>query len=461
MNDSYARKAATNLAQTDWLVGEAKNRSSSHQYNIGDALSIASCPIPQEIAFARVRDTFARHETLRTIFEPTPAGWNQNVVDMRDWDPSTSITFVPSDRDASRYGPRDVRDHDFDIYSELPCRVQIHTDADFAVAVKVAADHAATDLWGMQVLMKELHSRLSREPAQIADELSAAVLQPIDVALSERFGRNREVIARNLDSWQRIIDQVYSRSDDFVVESLEEAKHGYTTCTVESRQFHVDLSRVASRFGITRPAAGLLVFILVDAVASDCDFVFVLAAAANRYRIEERGAVGKMSLNAPVLMEVNASTEILPFAKRVLKEHLLSLSIARVDRQDREKIVADRVLRTAPDILDRYYNYAALATLPDRYVTNRHSPKKLMHDIEPECAVSISDIGHILEVGVGEGLHSDRLYVQVANRLGGRDKGNLVLDLMVAGAEILASVDRQTTVGKMLSLIRSRFESRC
>nr|MDT0658206.1 condensation domain-containing protein [Micromonospora sp. DSM 115978] len=248
----------------------------------------------------------SRYESLRTTFHDGPTGLVQRVA--RSVELTIEVYAAPADVEPgalSRELIHKLREHPFDLATDLPLRFAVATDGDRVRAAVAVYSHLAVDYVSITVLGQRFTELLDGT----APGGDTTPYQPLDRAARERSARG----LRQADAALRYWESVLRRKPRCVLPLPPEpdaaaagAEPGSAPRSAElySPAAARALDRIAARTGGTRPMAVLAALAAVLAIRSGQPHVVLYSPAANRLGAEMREYVGTVAQDGLISLDV-------------------------------------------------------------------------------------------------------------------------------------------------------------
>ncbi|MEV8639238.1 amino acid adenylation domain-containing protein, partial [Streptosporangium sp. NPDC051023] len=194
-----------------WFLREWEGPSAT--YNIPVAVRLSG-RLNTEALTAALRDLFARHESLRTLFPATGGEPRQQIVDAELAKPFFSVRPCAEDELAAAID--EAVGHVFDLTAELPLRAWLFTVAPEDHVFVLVMHHIAGDGWSTDVLCRDLATAYTARNSGAAPRWSPLPVQYADYTLWQRelLGEADDpdsVFARQLDFWSETLADVPDR----------------------------------------------------------------------------------------------------------------------------------------------------------------------------------------------------------------------------------------------------------
>jgi hypothetical protein len=263
-------------------------------------------PLPPGSKVERVLEALGRllerHESLRTRYRTGPGGSPlQEVVSAGEAEvevvalaPDTAVPAIVED-----WWP--AMDAPYDLAGGLPFRARIGTVAGEPTFVMFGMSHLSSDFLGTRVLYDELLGLLDGREPQDPPPLS-----PIGLAELEGSAPGRRVMERALDHWRRELSAAPPAM--FAGPAGTPSEPRYWRGGIRSRTAASALERAAERTGVGASYILLAAMAALVGRHTGLDRCSVRIVAGNRGRPELRRAVGNLSQEAPLVIDLRADT---------------------------------------------------------------------------------------------------------------------------------------------------------
>ncbi|MFI0454600.1 condensation domain-containing protein [Actinomadura sp. 6N118] len=284
-----------------------------------------------------------RHESLRTRYRVGPDGTPvQEVVPAGEAEFEV-VAIEPGASAAEITGSWwPYLDQPYDLSDGLPFRARIGTVEGVPVSILYGMSHLSSDFLGASVLYGELVELLG------GDEPAGPPLHPIDLAELEGSDAGRRVLERALGHWHSELSKAPARMFDGAGNAPADPRYwrGGLRSQVAARM----LEKAAERTGVGTSYILLAAMAVLVGRLTGKDRCSVRTVASNRGRPEFRRAVGNLSQETPLVVDLRADT----FQGVLEAARVASLRAARNGRYDPRRI--DSILAEHEVDLDVCFN---------------------------------------------------------------------------------------------------------
>ncbi|MFG2000300.1 condensation domain-containing protein [Spirillospora sp. NPDC048911] len=287
--------------------------------------------LPPGATVERVLDALGRlierHESLRTRYRVDADGTPVQEVVATGEAEFQVVAIEPGAGAAEIMGSWwPYLDQPYDLSGGVPFRARIGTVEGVPVSILYGMSHLSSDFLGATVLYGELVELLGgTEPA-------GPPLHPIDLAELEGSEAGRRVLDRALGHWHSELSKAPARMFDGA--GVAPAEPRYWRGGLRSQVAARMLEKAAERTGAGTSSILLAAMAVLVGRLTGKDRCAVRTVVGNRGRPEFRRAVGNLSQEAPLVVDLRAGTfqEVLETAR------LASLRAARNGRYDPRRI---------------------------------------------------------------------------------------------------------------------------
>ncbi|WP_067460473.1 condensation domain-containing protein [Actinomadura macra] len=282
-----------------------------------------------EAVLAALGRLIERHESLRTRYRLDPSGDPVQEV-VQAGEAEFEVVAIAPDASAAEitgsWWP--YLDQPYDLADGLPFRARIGTVEGEPVSILFGMSHLSSDFLGASVLYGELAGMLDGQ------EPTGPALQPVDLAELEGSDQGRRVLERAMGHWRDELSKAPSTMFHTPGGAPEEPRYwrGGIRSQVAARM----LVKAAERTGIGTSYILLAAMAVLVGRLTGRDRCSVRAVASNRGRPEFRRAVGNLSQETPLVVDLGADTfqEVLEGAR------VASLNAVRHGRYDPRRVAA-------------------------------------------------------------------------------------------------------------------------
>ncbi len=263
-------------------------------------------PLPPELKARQVLEAIGRllerHESLRTRYRTGADGHPAQEV-VAEGEADVEVVPVEPDTKVSEIvgGWWAVMDAPYDLAEGPPFRARIGTVDGEPTFVMLGMSHLSSDHLGTRVLYDELLGLLDgREPPD------PPPLSPIGLAALEGSESGRRVLDRALDHWRRELSTAPPTMFPGPAGPVSEPR--YWRGGLSSRGVARSLERAAARTGSGTSYVLLAAMAVLVGRYTGLDRCSVRIVAGNRGRPELRRAVGNLSQESPLVVDLRADT---------------------------------------------------------------------------------------------------------------------------------------------------------
>ncbi|QJE01526.1 amino acid adenylation domain-containing protein [Massilia forsythiae] len=192
--------------QRVWFIDRMEGGSA--HYNMPGAFRIRG-DFSETLAEQALASVIARHEVLRTVYQDSPDGPRQRVLeqadftlachDLRNHEPAAREAAVRAALAADVSRP-------FDLAADLMLRAAFLRTADDEGVLLLNMHHIAADGWSVGVLVKEFGTIYAALGGGSIPEAGALPVQYLDYAAWQRSGAHTEQVERQLAHWKHALD---------------------------------------------------------------------------------------------------------------------------------------------------------------------------------------------------------------------------------------------------------------
>ncbi|MGD0554724.1 MAG: amino acid adenylation domain-containing protein [Streptosporangiaceae bacterium] len=205
---------------------------------------------------AALRDVFARHEVLRTVFPAEGGEPYQRVLEMGELGWALPVTPVASDDELA--AKITAAGEPFDLIAEVPVRAGLLATGPDAHVLVLVIHHIATDGWSDEVLVRDLRTAYTARLAGRVPGWGSLPVQYADYAMWQRdlLGSADDpgsLLTRQLAWWREALDGAPPELA-LPVDRPRPAAHGYRGHAVPLEvppHVHVRLAALAREQGVT------------------------------------------------------------------------------------------------------------------------------------------------------------------------------------------------------------------
>jgi len=296
-----------------------------------------------------VRDLIERHESLRTLFRPSPDGrLVQQILDTGVLD--VELCELAGDPAVvARDWAMAFQSEPYDLAGGLPFRVRIGVAEGEPRVVMFGTPHVAADFLSSRVLFEDLVRGLDGRPP-----LAPAGIQPAEKAREEQSEAGQRILRRSLDHWRRVVEG--GPTSCFGAPRLVPASPRYQTGVLKSRTVPPALDVLAARYRVGTSAVLLGAMATLIGRNTGRTQCLVKMVVGNRGRPDLRNAVGTFSQEVPTVLDLTAGR----FGEMVRAAWSASLHAMRHGQYDPD--LAAAIVAEAGVALDVYFNDMWAAT---------------------------------------------------------------------------------------------------
>ncbi|ULN50162.1 amino acid adenylation domain-containing protein [Mycolicibacterium goodii] len=183
-------------------------------YNMPAAFQIDG-PLDVDVLCSAVDDVIARHESVRTVFPDVEGVPFQQVLPARPgmWRHGDAAVAAPLSEHEVGRALMSLAGHPFDLSSEIPIRVQIHTVGPEQHVVGIVVHHIAFDGWSLAPMLRDISLAYQARRNGHAPQWPPLPVQYIDYTLWQRaqFGDLDDAdspITHQLAHWREVLAEL-------------------------------------------------------------------------------------------------------------------------------------------------------------------------------------------------------------------------------------------------------------
>lgn len=279
------------------------------------ANTLGGGPLPAGLKVEQVVEAFGRlldrHESLRTRYRTGPDGRPVQEV-LADGEAEVEVAAIaPGESFSETVGAWwPAMDAPYDLAGGLPFRARIGVVEGEPVLVMFGTSHLSSDFLGARVLYTELLGLLAgREP------VGPPPMPPITLAGAEASGAGVRAMDRALDHWRR--ELAAAPPAMFAGPAGPARTPRYWRGGITSRRAARALERAAERTGVSPHSVLLAAMAVLVGRHTGRDRCSMRIVAGNRGRPELRHAVGNLSQESPLVVDLRGGTfqEVLKAAR--------------------------------------------------------------------------------------------------------------------------------------------------
>jgi hypothetical protein len=264
----------------------------------------------------------------------------------------------------------------FDLASEWPVRVALHTAADGALRLRLAVNRVFVDFHAEEAMMAELHALLA--VGEDAARLAPVTWHPLDIVELEQSPAGTLANQRAMAHWARGLETLPHNYFPAARAVREDTDHGIRI-SLRSHELRPAVRDLATALRITEPTLLTTVFAVTLALFTGRDRYTFTVLSPNRTRRGMRGAICSLSDRALLFGVVDRSSS---FADQVREVHgalLLAYRHGHYDPGDMRALLAETATRRGiylhqPALLNIVLKDQARSPEADEQVVVDHLP---------------------------------------------------------------------------------------